>query len=170
MDQKAIGAFLRQLRQENGLTQQQLAEKLGVSNRSVSRWETGATMPDFDLLMELAKYYGVGVGEILDGRPREEPASDKTERLLRQVAEYESAGLLAYSRQVRRMFVAAVACMGVFAAIDLAGLWNAQPYEAAGNIALGFVLGTLITGILYTSGKLAKVKAARRRPNRRQAQ
>lgn len=44
----------------------ELAEILGVSNRSISRWENGTTMPDFDLLIELARYYDVEVGEILN--------------------------------------------------------------------------------------------------------
>lgn len=59
MDQRKIGAYLKELRQNKKMTQQELAEKLGVSNRSVSRWETGATMPDFDLLIELARFYDI---------------------------------------------------------------------------------------------------------------
>ena len=46
MDTKKIGAFLKQCRKENNLTQEQLAEKFGVSARTVSRWETGSNMPD----------------------------------------------------------------------------------------------------------------------------
>lgn len=49
MDQKKIGAFLRELRSEKHMTQEQLAEILGVTNRSISRWENGVNMPDFDL-------------------------------------------------------------------------------------------------------------------------
>ena len=57
MDQKKIGYFLRKLRNEKGLTQEQFAEIIGVSNRSVSRWENGVNMPDFDLLMQIAEYF-----------------------------------------------------------------------------------------------------------------
>lgn len=49
MDQKKIGAFLRELRSEKHMTQEQLAEILGVTNRSISRWENGVNMPDFAL-------------------------------------------------------------------------------------------------------------------------
>ena len=49
MDQEKIGCFLKQLRRERGLTQEQLAEQLGVNPRTVSRWETARTMPDFAL-------------------------------------------------------------------------------------------------------------------------
>lgn len=54
MDQQKTGLFLKKLRHEKSVTQMELAERLGVSNRSVSRWENGTTMPDFDLLIELA--------------------------------------------------------------------------------------------------------------------
>lgn len=66
MDQEKIGQFLKTLRSQKAVTQAELAETLGVSNRSVSRWENGVTMPDLDLMIELSKYYEVEVGEILD--------------------------------------------------------------------------------------------------------
>ena len=71
MNQQKVGRFLKTLRSEKSITQEELAEKLGVSNRSISRWENGITMPDFDLLIELAKYYEIEVGEILDGERKD---------------------------------------------------------------------------------------------------
>lgn len=59
MDQVKIGRFMRELRKEKALTQEQLAEKFGVSNRTVSRWENGNNMPDISILIELADFYGV---------------------------------------------------------------------------------------------------------------
>ena len=53
MDQMKIGEFIRELRKENGLTQEQLAEQLNVSRRTVSRWETGNNLPDLDVLIEM---------------------------------------------------------------------------------------------------------------------
>ncbi len=67
MDQEKVGCFLKELRLEKGLTQEQLAEKFNISNRSVSRWENGRNMPDISLLVELADFYQVGVDELLDG-------------------------------------------------------------------------------------------------------
>ena len=63
MDQIKIGAFLKTLRKEKNLTQEQAAEQLGVSNRTVSRWETGTNMPDISLLLEIAELYGVSIPE-----------------------------------------------------------------------------------------------------------
>ena len=67
MDQIKIGAFLKELRNQKGLTQEQFAEIINVSNRTVSRWENGYHLPDLDVLLELAGYYGVDLQEILDG-------------------------------------------------------------------------------------------------------
>ena len=67
MDIVKIGKFLQELRKEKGLTQEQLAEKMNVARRTVSRWETGSNMPDLDILIELADYYEVDLREILSG-------------------------------------------------------------------------------------------------------
>ena len=72
MDQRKIGSFLKELRQSKGITQEQLAEQLNVSNRSVSRWETGNNLPDLSLLITLADFYDIEVGEIIDGKRKSE--------------------------------------------------------------------------------------------------
>ena len=67
MDQVKIGSFLKKLRKEKNLTQEKLAEQLSVSNRTVSRWETGSNMPDIGMLVEIADYFGVSIPEIING-------------------------------------------------------------------------------------------------------
>ena len=67
MNQIKIGEFLKELRKEKGLTQEQLAEQFNVSRRSVSRWETGSNLPDVDILIEMADYYEVDLRELIDG-------------------------------------------------------------------------------------------------------
>ena len=87
-----IGTFLKELRKEKGMTQEQLAEKLNVSRRTVSRWETGNNMPDLDLLMELADLYEVDLREMLNGeRKSEDPMNKEIEETVLQVAEYSNA-------------------------------------------------------------------------------
>lgn len=61
MDQIKIGIFLKELRKEKKLTQEQLAEKLNVSGRTVSRWETGSNMPDIGMLVEMADFFDVSI-------------------------------------------------------------------------------------------------------------
>ena len=65
MNQQKIGAFIRDVRKKNGLTQEQFAEKLGVSQKSISRWETGKTMPDYSLLPSICEVLGVNIAELL---------------------------------------------------------------------------------------------------------
>lgn len=65
MDQVKIGSFIKEIRKEKGLTQEQLAELLGVSQKSVSRWETGKTMPDYSLLPNICEVLEINVAELL---------------------------------------------------------------------------------------------------------
>ena len=65
MEKKSIGAFLAVLRKANGFTQQEVADRLSVSNRTVSSWECDSALPDILLLPALAELYGVTADEIL---------------------------------------------------------------------------------------------------------
>lgn len=82
MNQQKVGRFLKELRHQKNLTREQLAEVLGMSNRSISRWENGVTMPDLDLLIQLAKFYDVDIGEILDGERKSRAMDEQTEETL----------------------------------------------------------------------------------------
>ncbi|MBR3168048.1 MAG: helix-turn-helix domain-containing protein [Erysipelotrichaceae bacterium] len=88
MDQTKIGAFLKELRKEKNLTQEQLAEKFGVAGRTVSRWETGNNMPDLSVLVELADFYDVDIREILDGERKSEIVEKEEKETLLKIAEY----------------------------------------------------------------------------------
>lgn len=159
MNQQKIGQFLKELRSEKKLTQAELAEMLGVTNRSVSRWENGVTMPDFDLLIELAKNYDVEVMEILDGERKDNSMDKQTEELLLKVADYDNEERNFFTKRMCVMFLVAIIGMVIYAGIDISGLAEVQPYEAIVNIALGFILGTLLTGLLYASRYMSKAKA-----------
>ena len=96
METQKMSAFLRELRKERGLTQEQAAEALFVSSKTLSRWETGATVPDLETLMKLAEYYRVDIKELIDGERREpdegpekDPAAQQKDAL-QAVAEYGS--------------------------------------------------------------------------------
>ena len=88
MNQIKIGEFLKELRKEKGLTQEQLAEQFNVSRRSVSRWETGNNMPDLSMLITLAEYYEVDVKEIIDGKRKSENMNEEMKDTLEKVASY----------------------------------------------------------------------------------
>ena len=88
MNMNKIGSFLRELRKEKGLTQEQLAEVFGVAGRTVSRWETASNMPDLSILIHLAEFYGVDVKEILDGERKSDNTDKEFKETLVKVADY----------------------------------------------------------------------------------
>lgn len=67
MDQMKTGKFIAILRKKTGMTQEQLGKKLGVTNKTVSRWENGNYMPDVEMLSLLSKEFGVSMNEIISG-------------------------------------------------------------------------------------------------------
>ncbi|MCI9174757.1 MAG: helix-turn-helix transcriptional regulator [Lachnospiraceae bacterium] len=167
MDQKKIGAFLKELRKEQNLTQEQLAEVVGVTNRSISRWENGVNMPDFDLVIELTNYFEVSIEEFLDGERKREMMDKKTEETLLKVTDYENMEKMKFSKRLCRIFLAAIAAFLVYAVIDMQGLASTGMYEDIASFALGFVFGVLILGALVTSRYMAKIRALKLRILRR---
>lgn len=92
MNQQKTGEFLKRLRREQGLTQEQLAERFYVSSRTVSRWETGSNMPDVGTLIELADFYDVDIREIIDGERKGEIMDKEMKDTLKKVAAYATEG------------------------------------------------------------------------------
>ena len=88
IDRMKIGKFLRELRNEKGITQEDLAEKYGVSSRSVSRWENGNTLPELGILVELADYYEVEIREMIDGERKSEIVEMEKKETLIKIADY----------------------------------------------------------------------------------
>ena len=72
MNQQATGKFIAQKRKEKNLTQEQLAEKLGVSNKTISKWETGKCMPDYAVVKSLCEELEITVAELMDGEMAQE--------------------------------------------------------------------------------------------------
>lgn len=164
MDQKKIGTFLKELRREKQLTQEQLAEMLGVTNRSISRWENGINMPDFDVVIELANYYDVSIEEILDGERRKEEMIDKEEeRTLLKAVDYANEDKVTFSRRLCALFVVAIFAFIVYGVIEMQGLASTGIYEKIANVSLGFVFGMLLVGALFTSRYGEKVRAFKRK-------
>lgn len=163
MDQQKIGRFLRELRSEQGLTQAQVAERLNVSNRSVSRWENGATMPDFDLLMQLSDCYNIEVGELLDGERKTDSTQGDSAETLIKAADYQNAEKITYTKKLFYFFLAGILAMALYLTIDALGLAATSPYNAISGFLLGLVLGGLLVGALYSSRYMGKIKAAKLR-------
>ena len=92
MDQEKIGKFIASCRKENGFTQAALAEKLGITDRAVSKWETGKSLPDASIMLELCEYLNINVNELLHGEHiTMEQYKDNSEALLLEMKKKEEA-------------------------------------------------------------------------------
>ena len=161
MDQQKIGSFLKELRKEKHMTQEQLAEALGVSGRTVSRWETGRNLPDLDLLMLLADYQGVALQELLDGEREEDAMDKKLEETVVKVADYSNQEKHQLARRMCLLFIAGAALFTLYLVWVAAG--EPAAWEKVASCALGFAYGMMLVGILYTSGRLARLRALKLR-------
>ena len=86
MDQKKIGSFIASRRKDNGLTQSQLAEKLGITDKAISKWETGKSMPDLSLFNPLCDLLQITLNELLLGEfISDENLKEKSNQVLFEV-------------------------------------------------------------------------------------
>ena len=157
MDQKQIGIFLKTLRKEKGITQEQLAKVLNVSNRSVSRWENGVNLPDFSLLLEIAKYYVIGVDEILNGERIKNLMEDNNETLY-QVAEYTNREKAILMKRMHYIFLLGIIAQVIIFMIETLELRNQSFYDTLSGFCLGISFGILIIGTIFTSRYRDKIR------------
>ena len=122
MDQKKIGNLLKKLRSEKGLTQEQLAEILNVSNRTVSRWETGSNMPDISLLVEIADFYDISIPEIINGERKSEKMNEEVKEVAKTMSDYARAEKEAIVKNIRIISVIGLVSFVVHALLDATGL------------------------------------------------
>lgn len=162
MDQKKIGALLRELRLEAGITQEDLASELGVSNRSVSRWERGTTMPDFTLLIEIAKRYDISVDEILAGERRAE-MEKQTEETLYRIADYTNNERDTLTKRMHAMFIAGIVGFVLFFVLDMMDLADTSPYDFFAGVGLGIAGGMTVVGAIFTSRYGSRLREAKLR-------
>lgn len=160
MEQKNVGSFLKTLRREKNLTQEQLAEQLHVSGRTVSRWETGSNMPDISLLVALAEFYEVSIPEIIDGERKSETMNEEAKETALKLSDYAETVNRKLKTRLLWMTLAALVGMVVFAALDILGL-HTPFYDFVAGVGLGLGYGMLAVLALYLSGILGQIKARR---------
>ncbi len=163
MDLQKIGTFLKELRKEKELTQEQLAEKLNVSRRTVSRWETGSNMPDLDLLVEMADLYEVELRELLNGERKNEPMNEELKETVIQVAEYSNAEKQRSTRIVRIYFILGIVALFANAILNMLETEEAFWIGFMKGMTFATALIAMVFGILYTSGAMMKIQAFKMR-------
>ena len=162
MDQMKIGAFLKKLRKEKNLTQEQLAEQFNVSGRTVSRWETGINMPDISILVNLAEFYNVSIPEIIDGERESEKMNEEVKETVLKLSDYAETINQKIKIKLFWLTIAALLGMIAFLVIETLGLNTPDSlYEYIASAGLGLDFGMLIVITMYLSGVLGKIKARR---------
>ena len=158
MDQQKIGLFLKSLRKEKDMTQEQIAEVFRVSRRTVSRWETGVNMPDLDVLVEIADYYEVDLREIFDGERKSEKMNEDLKETVLKATEYGNDQKEKMAKVTLIYFI-----LGIGALIVNQGMLF---MDLPSTFWVGFIRGAtgalamlaMIFGILYLTGKMDIVK------------
>ena len=117
MDQIKIGEFIAECRKKQNLTQGQLAEKLGITDRAVSKWENGRAMPDSSLMLDLCSILKISVNELLSGEVIDMENNKKNEQLLLDIAkEVESKNKIIWTSM---WIIMSVSMTALFAGIFL---------------------------------------------------
>ncbi len=123
MDKEKFGQFVSQLRREQGLTQKDLAQRLYISNKAVSKWETGVSIPDVGLLLPLAEALGVTVTELLSGeRQNQTMEKQQVEDVVKKAIIYGEEAPRRSRQESRRLFLIYALCIAA-AAAEVAALY-----------------------------------------------
>lgn len=152
MDTIKIGNFLRELRKEKNLTQEQLADVFNVSARTVSRWETGSNMPDISIIVEIADYYDLDVREILNGeRSNALPAGSSS---IKDIAEYADKDKEKLAVKTRLYAIAGI--IGIITYLCLRAFGNPDSIiiNLIASLSLVAVYAALASSLIYTSNRL----------------
>lgn len=169
MDQVKIGKFLAELRKENEMTQEQLAENLNVARRTISRWETGSNMPDIDILIELSDLYTVDLREILNGGRKSEKMKNETKETVLQAVDYTNTESEKYNKRVRICNSIALLFLVVYMLFKDTTLYaQNEVVSLIIDVAQGVSLGMLLTGLVFLSRYGVKIRAFKQRIFKRQ--
>jgi transcriptional regulator with XRE-family HTH domain len=165
MDQLKIGAYLKELRKDKSITQEQLADILNVSRRTVSRWETGSNLPDLDLLIELADFYSVDLRQLLEGEAKPVDELMETKETLAAVAEISNDEKVRITRNFNIIFICCTLCMVGYLIVLFATPdgYSSSLLDFLNGIFLGVSFGGLLLGVLFTSKKMGKLSASKRK-------
>lgn len=163
MDQKKTGSFLRELRKEKQLTQEQLAERFGVTNRSVSRWETGSNMPDLSILVELADFYDVDIRDIIDGERKGEDMNKEEKERLQLVADYAETEKNTLLMRLRIFsIVGLVSLIAGLVMLVISRDNNLPIYDYLMGTLMGVAIGALLVAVFYSTGVLENMRKRKR--------
>ena len=153
MNQLTTGKFISKKRKEKNLTQEQLAEKLGVSNKTISKWETGKCMPDYGIVKELCEELGITIAELMDGEESEEKSvraydDEQIMDLLRRTQELEKQKNLLYGILLIVMGIALQALSHTFGGTNVKDFFS--------GLFLGVSIAEMLVGVYVLGRSIAE--------------
>ncbi len=162
MDQQKIGTFLKTLRNEKGFTQEELAEILNVSSRSISRWENGKNFPDISLLVQLAELYDVEIIEIIDGERKSETMKKETKEVAEKLSDYAEADKEITIKRIRNQSLMGVAALAVYFILDFFKIAAKYPImESLSQYCLTLIFVSILMIPILTTGYTGMFKMRR---------
>ena len=153
MNQLTIGKFISKKRKEKNLTQEQLAEKLGVSNKTISKWETGKCMPDYGIVKGLCEELDITIAELMDGEESEEKSvwaydDEQIMDLLRRTQELEKQKDLLYGILLIVMGIALQALSHTFGGSSVKDFFS--------GLLLGISIAEMLIGVYVLGRNIAE--------------
>lgn len=153
MNQILIGKYIAKKRKEKNLTQAQLAERLNVSNKTISKWENGNCMPDYSVIEILCRELDITISELMDGEDakkelKEEPNNIQLMFLIRKMQELEKQNKLTYGFLIVVMGIALLSLSRLFAGS------NAMDFFS--GLFLGLSIVTMLTGVYFIGKNLRR--------------
>lgn len=148
MNQLATGMFIARKRKELNLTQSQLAERLGISSKSVSKWERGKCMPDYTVVNELCDALGTTVSELLDGEENERESlrmydNDQMIEMLARIQRLESQRVTIIAIALIVMGIGLLALSPLFGGSDAIDFFR--------GVLFGIGVGTILIGVFLAT-------------------
>ena len=153
MNQAAIGSYIAKKRREKNLTQEQLAEKLGVSNKTISKWENGKCMPDYSIIEQLCKELSVTLSELMDGEDAAEDSvrvydDEQILDLLRRTQELERQKNILYGII---LIVLGIACNAMAGTVS-----GSEVQEFISGLLTGLSVAEILAGIVVVGKSVLK--------------
>ncbi|WP_050697303.1 helix-turn-helix domain-containing protein [Anaeromassilibacillus senegalensis] len=153
MNQVVIGQFIMKKRKEKNLTQEQLAEKLNVSNKTISKWETGKCMPDYGVIEALCKELDMTVSELMDGEKKEKNSirvydEQQILDLLKRVQNLE--------QQKNLLLGIMLVCIGIVFYAASHFYTGSMAHDLISGLLLGLSIGEALAGIYIIARMIGK--------------
>lgn len=144
MDQIVIGKFIAKKRKEKNFTQEQLAERLGVSNKTISKWETGKCLPDYSIVESLCRALDITMAELFDGEEDEKSIHTyDNQQVLKMLEETQML------KKKKKLLMGIVLLLAGFAFLILSQLFGGtEVLDALSGFSLGIAFPHMLLGVV----------------------